>query len=426
MPLWNEIEGQTLDGFTLRKLLRSEGRTAWFSTEDATGAPAVLSVFEALNDEEAVEARLLAAAAVTHPNLLVIRETGRGRLEDESLVYAVLEPFDQSLADVLRDRTLTPDEAREVAGSLLSGLEAVEAAGLHHGHVDASGVLGVGDSIKLRSDCLTPRRTESDAPAFAALLFNALTGRRFSSERDALQLPAPFATLVRAGVGANGSLPAMRRVLNGTAVPEPAAEAATTTPPAPAAAPVPRTSRKIPSEPVRPRRRPGITVAALVIMIVVLGIAWFAFKRPAGHTPISGQATTPASPAQQPTAEVPRNAAPVGNAAGATGAPESVKPPTKPSPPPAAAPATSVTGGERSVWHVVVYTYNYQKTAQQKAAELAQSFPQLQPQVFSPTGHAPYLVALGGGMTRQEAFVRREAALAAGLPKDTYMQNYRK
>jgi hypothetical protein len=161
-------------------------------------------------------------------------------------------------------------------------------------------------------------------------------------------------------------------------------------------------------------------------MIIVLGIAWFAFKRPTGHTPISGQATAPASPAQQPTAEVPRNAAPVGNAAGAMGAPESVKPPTKPSPAPAAAPTASTTGGERSVWHVVVYTYNYQKAAQQKAAELAQSYPQLEPQVFSPTGHAPYLVALGSGMSRQEAFARREAALAAGLPKDTYMQNYRK
>ena len=37
MPLWNEIEGETLTGLTLRKLLRSEGRTAWFSTDDAEG-----------------------------------------------------------------------------------------------------------------------------------------------------------------------------------------------------------------------------------------------------------------------------------------------------------------------------------------------------------------------------------------------------
>ena len=127
MPLWNEIEGHTLDGLTLGKLLRSEGRTAWFSTVGPDGEPAVLSVFEALNDEEAVEARLQAAARVQHPGLHVIRKIGAGRLEDESLVYALMEPFDQTLAEVLRDRPLTPDETREVTESLLSALETVEA-----------------------------------------------------------------------------------------------------------------------------------------------------------------------------------------------------------------------------------------------------------------------------------------------------------
>jgi hypothetical protein len=431
MPLWNEIEGQTLDGFTLRKLLRSEGRTAWFSTEDSAGAPAVLSVFEALNDEDAVETRLQAAARVEQSNLLAIRKIGRGRLEDESLVYALLEPFDQTLAEVLRDRTLTPDETREIAGSLLTALETIEGAGLHHGHVDASGVLGVGDSIKLRSDCLTPRRSESDAPALAALLYNALTGRRYSSERDALQLPAPFATLVRAGSAPNGSLAAMRRVLNGPAVGEAAREGVAPASPAPsrAVAPSSRPSMQA-DEPVHPHRRPGITIAAVVIMVIVLAIAWYAFKRPTDHTPISGEAASPATP-QQPTAAVPPNAAPIGNAAGAMGAPETVRPPAKPAPAKAASSAPSSQGttpgsGERSIWHVVVYTYNYQEAAQKKATELAQRYPQLEPQVFSPSGHAPYLVALGGGMSRQEAFTRREAALAAGLPKDTYMQNYRK
>ena len=78
------------------------------------------------------------------------------------------------------------------------------------------------------------------------------------------------------------------------------------------------------------------------------------------------------------------------------------------------------------MWHVVVYTYTHESAAQRKAAEMAAKYPQFEPQVFSPTGHAPFLVVLGGGMNRQEAFTRREAALAAGLPKDTYAQNYRK
>jgi hypothetical protein len=436
MPLWNEIEGQTLNGLPLRKLLRSEGRTAWFSTEDSAGQPAVLSVFEALNDEGSVQTRLDAAARLQHPNLLAIRNTGRGRLEDESLVYAVMEPFDQTLAEVLRERPLTPEETREVTESLLSALEAMEAAGHYHGHVDASGVLGVGDTIKLRSDCLTQRVAKSDAPALAALVYQALTGRRFSSERDALQLPAPFATLVRAGAGANGSLTAMRRVLTGPAVANGGAAVASPPTASPSVdlaaspiAPAAPTSRiVVPDEPeLHPRRR-GITIAAIVIMVIVLGVFWYALKKPAQHTPISGEAPPAPSQSQKPAAaaDVSPNTTPVGNAAGAMGAAETPQPAARPSPTKAPAETAATPNGERSVWHVVVYTYTHESAAQRKAAEMAAQYPQFQPQVFSPSGHAPFLVALGGGMSRQEAFSRREAALAAGLPKDTYMQNYRK
>jgi eukaryotic-like serine/threonine-protein kinase len=454
MPLWNEIEGQTLDGLTLRKLLRSEGRTAWFSTEDPGGEPAVISVFEALNDEDVVQARLQAAARFQHPGLLMIRRTGAGRLEDESLVYAVLEPFDQTLADVLRDRTLAPDEAREVAETLLGTLEAVEGAGFYHGHVDASGVLSVGDNIKLRSDCLTARHADSDAPALAALLYNALTGRRFSSERDALQLPAPFATLVRGGIGDNGSLAAMRRVLSGPPVTNAGAAAATPSaaPAAPVArtpahpvagssasrtaataAPSPRLSRKVDELESRPRKRPGVTIAALVIMAIALVAFWYAFKRPTAHKMISGEAPSTATrPQQAPaaTAAVPPEASPVGDAAGTMGAPETVKPAprpaAKPTPSKVDSGANAPAGGERSVWHVVAYTYTRQETAQHMATDLAEKYPQLEPQVFSPNGHAPFLVTLGGGMNRQEAFARREAARAAGMPSDTYAQNFRR
>jgi hypothetical protein len=445
MPLWNEIEGQTLDGLTLRKLLRSEGRTAWFSTEDFGGQPAVLSVFEALNDEDIVQARLEAAARLQHPGLLVIRKTGAARLGDESLVYALMEPFDQTLAEVLRERPLTPDETREVADTLLSALEAVEAAGLRHGHVDASGVLGVGDDIKLRSDCLALRQGNTDAPALAALIYHALTGRRFSSERDALQLPAPFATLVRAGSGSNGSLAAMRRVLNPPAAgSDTVASSSAASAPAPAntpstaavpsahraaqAAAVPRAALQRDELEQRPRKRPGIAIAAVVLMAILFVAFWYAFKRPAGHSSISGEAAStakPQAPAAAP-ADVPPAASPVGDAAGAMGAPETVKPAPKPAPAKAASETAPESGDQRSVWHVVVYTYNRESAAQRKAAELAAKYPQLEPQVFSPSGHAPYLLALGGGMNREDAFARRDAARAAGLPQDTYAQNFRK
>jgi hypothetical protein len=408
-----------------------------------------------------VQARLDAASRVQHPNLLIIRRSGIGRLDTESLVYAVMEPFDQSLAEILRERPLTPDETRDVAGSLLSALEAVEGAGLFHGHIDASGVLAVGDAIKLRSDCLAPRRADSDAPALAALIYHALTGRRFSSERDALQLPAPFATLVRAGSGSNGSLAAMRRVLSGavtTAAPAaPASPSSASHAPAPVASSVvtsrassgldqdpvrrdavqgtrsPRASLR--DDPERLRRRPGVAIAAVLLMALLLVIFWFAFKRPAGHTPISGEAggsAANASPqANQPSTATPAHPAanPAEQAAATMGAPETAM--REPVPKRSAATPAPTTGSaptpiERNVWHVVAYTYARQEAAQRKATELAAQYPQLQPQVFSPSGHAPYLVVLGGGMDRQGAFAQRDAARAAGMPADTYAQNFRK
>jgi eukaryotic-like serine/threonine-protein kinase len=460
MPLWNEIEGEILDdNLPLQKLLRSEGRTAWFATTGADGQPAVVSVFEALNDEDTALARVQTAARVAHPNLLIIRRTGSTRIGGDPYVYAVMEPFDQTLAEVLRERPLTPDETREVTESLLSALETVEGAGLYHGHVDSAGVLGVGDSIKLRSDCLTQRHSDSsDAPALAALVYNALTGRRFSSERDALQLPAPFATLVRAGAGSNGSLAAMRRVLSGPAVTS--AEAAAVPPPAakapiparssatPATAPVtartaataaatPRAALKQDEVGSQRRKRPGVAIAAIVLMAIALAVFWYATKRPARHAPISGEAASAPNPQQAAPAAVPPAATPTGDAAATMGAPETVKPAPKPEARtearPAARPAptnpatdAAPTSGERSVWHVVAYTYLYESAAQRKATELAAQYPKLEPQVFSPTGHAPFLVTLGGGTNRQEAFARRDAARTAGMPSDTYAMNFRK
>jgi hypothetical protein len=453
MPLWNEIEGEVLDNnLPLQKLLRSEGRTAWFATTDADGQPAVVSVFEALNDEDTALERLETAARVQHANLLAIRRTGSARIAADPYVYAVMEPFDQTLAEVLRERPLTPEETRDVAESLLSALETVESAGLYHGHVDSAGVLGVRDSIKLRSDCLTQRHGDSDAPALAALLYNALTGRRFSNERDALALPAPFATLVRAGVASNGSLAAMRRVLSGgPAVSSAATASATPSPreaavadavtsgatfpvPAPSpstpraattAAAVPRAALTRDEAKPRPRKLPVVTIAAVVIMAIALLIFWHAVKRPAGRTPISGEAASAPNPPQAAPPAVPPAATPQGDAAATMGAPETVKPAPRPAPTSSATDAAP-DAAERSVWHVVAYTYARESAAQRKATELAAQYPQLEPQVFSPTGHAPFFVTLGGGTDRQQAFARRDAARSAGMPSDTYAMNFRK
>jgi hypothetical protein len=73
---------------------------------------------------------------------------------------------------------------------------------------------------------------------------------------------------------------------------------------------------------------------------------------------------------------------------------------------------------------VVAFTYNRADQAQKKVASIAQKHRDLRPEVFSPTGRAPYLVTLGGVMGREQAFAFAERARRAGLPRDTYAQNY--
>jgi hypothetical protein len=79
-----------------------------------------------------------------------------------------------------------------------------------------------------------------------------------------------------------------------------------------------------------------------------------------------------------------------------------------------------------AVWRVVVYTFNRQEDAEKRVRTLNSKHPHLQAQVFSPAGHsAPYLVTVGGRMTREDAARFRSKALGSGMPRDSYMQNFR-
>lgn len=81
---------------------------------------------------------------------------------------------------------------------------------------------------------------------------------------------------------------------------------------------------------------------------------------------------------------------------------------------------------DERVWRVVAWTFNRESDALKRAAQVRQKHADLNPEVFSPHGHgAPYLLTLGGDMTRPEAERLRQKARAEGLPRDSYVQNYR-
>ncbi len=206
MELWSDYEGKTLDGrFPLEQLIGPSGRSAAFLTRDAAGEPAVIRVVETLNyEEEEILARWRTVESLKVDNLLGMREMGKTEMGGTHLVYAVLEPTDADLEEALHERALTPEETKQIGTSLVRALRALHGAGLVHEHVEASYVLGAGDVVKLRSDCVRemPEGMEAgtararDVRDLALLLHRALTLRKEVGETGPA-LPPPFNAVVR-------------------------------------------------------------------------------------------------------------------------------------------------------------------------------------------------------------------------------------
>jgi hypothetical protein len=109
-------------------------------------------------------------------------------------------------------------------------------------------------------------------------------------------------------------------------------------------------------------------------------------------------------------------------------APAAVAVTQRSAPPPARAvapAAPSASGRDGRVWRVIAYTFNGLGAAEKKAQTLNRKFPQFKAEVFAPRRpHGPYLVALNGPMTREDALRVQRAARSKGLPRDTFVRNY--
>lgn len=450
MQFWTDMEGSEIDGkYPLRRLVRAEGRSAWFATEAAEGKPAVISVTESLTDDDALVARLGAAAKVHHQNVVAIETVGRSRWNGTLLVYALMEPTEENLGDIVRERALTKGEAEEVADCLVAGLSAVHAQGLAHGRVEAASVLAAGETIKLRIDCVQMPENDSaakeqiakDLRGLGATLFQILTQRlpRSGDDAEVQQLPAPFAQIVRNTLSGRWGLQDVGQALHPPAKKRPEVAAGPIAGPRPKVAPVPAVkaaeaaAAAAPVEDLAagwrpPQKRKSSdeddsgrswepTRVALVggaVLVILLLIGWFVFHTRSSPTPATAGPVAASGTASKPAS------APLPADRTATR-----KKPGPATPAAAAKPALTPATAARGVWHVVAYTYNRQTDADHKVQEIQQRHPDLQPSVFSPTGRGPYLVGLGGSMDRDAAIAMRQKALKSGMPRDTFARNYR-
>lgn len=493
MMLWTDLEDTVLgDRWRIVRLVRPEGRVAWFEAVSIDGKPLMLSITETLNDDDELLHRLRAAAEIRHPNLVRIIDAVPDQIDDSPVVIAAMERTEENLEDVLRDRVLNSSEAQVVLDALVQGIAAIHARGLIHGRMEPSSILALGDIIKLRSDCLhIPQMGFAVAAAanvqgIGRIVTQAMTRRDPLSENDpVLQLlPDPLARAVRRALTGHARVDEIAALAGIRILPakDPEPEIQEPAPPRFVSAALPETAEVLPApakaemelnaspdlpKPLEERsaaketEKPSTDERGAPLLSVPPAAGKESVATPSAlRQPAHFPETEPARDLSHLLADDEENpplwrrpSAPL-VLGGATGillitiftlfillhrspspansaAPRIVTQQTQPtamkaSPVihPSAVASPRSTAAPQPGWRVIAWTYDRESEAQLKADTLAKKYPQLHPAVFALRGHAPYLVTLGGVMTKDQAFALRKEAVRLGLPRDTYAQNY--
>lgn len=144
---WAQWEGQLVaDEFRLGRYIGGTEQSGVFLTEFG-GVRAAIKLL-------AGEPRHEWGSELTHPHLIRILRTGRWERNNTPFHYVVMEYADEVLAQVIAERPLTTEEARELLGPVLGALAYLHAQGFTHGHVQPANILSAGEQLKISSDGL--------------------------------------------------------------------------------------------------------------------------------------------------------------------------------------------------------------------------------------------------------------------------------
>jgi serine/threonine protein kinase len=155
---WKQWEGRVVnDEFPLLKYLGGSERSSVFLSKRADGEPQDVAIKLILANAENPELQLSwweLAAKLSHPHLLRLFRLGRCQLDGTDLLYVVTEYAEESLAQILPYRALTPAEAQDMLRSVVDALTYIHGKGFVHGHINPSNIMAIGDEIKISSDGL--------------------------------------------------------------------------------------------------------------------------------------------------------------------------------------------------------------------------------------------------------------------------------
>lgn len=481
-PDWKSLSGRTLDGgYELKEIVQAQAERATFRVrvlgDYSLKAAASFYLLENAEAKEQIVIWKSLQTLARKTGLSVPLGTGELPIGSKSAIYLVFQTPDETLEDVLKGRALEFEEAAEVLRSVATGLGELHANGFVHGCISPREVLAIGQDIDLSTDCLRranakafverepakylapesgPQNltTASDIWCLGATLFEALAQKPYEPglRAEAEALKHPFGTLVarcleddpekRCTLGELDQISRSKAAPPKPKVIPPATLTVTT------AEPVHVAAAEDPSKPVQTPKptngsvRPGLSerelppkqanlrneailggsdsearagtrnwVYAAGAFIVIFFTLWFI---KASHRSQPKIVPAAAQSKQDNTTPVPAPAP-----AWPT---KTLTPDSKPN----AAPSEPVrTSQVNAVWRVVLFTYNRQSDAEKKAAWVNGKHADLHAEVFSPSGSGkPYLVVAGGRMTRENAVRERLRALRAGMPRDSYIQNY--
>jgi TonB family protein len=156
---WKQWEGHSVNGkFPLLRYLGGSEQSAVFLTErrvDGRLVKAAIKLAPAGSENGDLQlARWQLAAGLMHPHLIPLYETGRCELDGMALLYAVMEHAEESLAQVLPERALAPEEVHGMIESVLDALAYLHSKGFVHGHIKPANILASGDQLKITGDGL--------------------------------------------------------------------------------------------------------------------------------------------------------------------------------------------------------------------------------------------------------------------------------
>ena len=373
---WQDLVGFVIDGkYPLTELLGEVGDNGVFATEPVGSKRAIVRLAPAGNPESM---RFLPqwrdAAQLTHPKIAQTFAAGSTDANGVAVVYTVTERPDDSLAEAVRNRALTPEEATVLANSVLDALDYLHARGFAHHAVSPDNIVAMGDEIKLAPWTIGRAEEgliEEDLIDAGQTIVQVLTQRR--PQRG---------EFVPAGLPADLAFTAAT-LMKGEPV------------------------RRVVAPPPPPKRfhlHTGAVAAALIgVLALVLGVrSWKGGNEPAAvpHTPPS-----PLAASSEPT--VARQRATINSSTNAST--------NAPAPAPAA---------RRGDWAVVAAIYKDQGLAAKRAASMRQRWSDWKPEV---TGSGQrYMVVLAFAESRKEADGIRVRARRAGMPSDVYVTKLRR